>query len=221
MSKPKNTSLIVECAKHGLRPCDCATRSPEQKKRDGRRGYQQRARARAARAGAGYTTAHTPHASATAAAAPPPTPPTRPAPPTPPAPPASSPAPTSPPPAKQVWSYEWVLAGEDIAYDIQKAIYDGVVDAVHADGSYPAGYVEIDELVFANVDREHGTADISVTFSAEHWSEDYDFPGTVVGSLRFAADADVLEDQDDGLTPKERFLESLELVDAVAHFDME
>jgi hypothetical protein len=30
-----------------------------------------------------------------------------------------------------------------------------------------------------------------------------------------------LEDQDDGLTPKERFLDSLELVDAVAHFEME
>jgi len=213
MSKPKKTFPIVECAKHGQHPCNCANRSnPEQKKRDRRRSYVQRARARAERGSTSYTEAYTPHPTVTASPAAAPPPPS--APPTP-----ASPPP--PPPSPRTWVYEWVLNGEDIAHDILMAVYDRLVEAVHADGMYPAGYTEFEGLLFSNVDHQNGTADFSVDFSAEHWSEDgLNFPGTVDGSIRFAIPEED-EEYDDGISPKKRFLENLALVDAEATFKMD
>jgi hypothetical protein len=108
-----------------------------------------------------------------------------------------------------VWSHSWLFGREDISAEILDALSDDLVAAVQS-GDYPAGYTELEELIFRNVDRKSGSAEFHVQFTAEHPSEDFSFDGHVEGTFHF----------DPHAKSKEEFLESLELAEAQEHFDM-
>lgn len=127
------------------------------------------------------------------------------------APPPTSSATSSPPATVSPWSI-WEFDSQDITWDVQVALYDDLVECVQSSGEYPVGYTEFDELMFRNIDREEGTAEFRVLFSAEHWSEDYTFNGHVTGVMRFDPEAQT----------KKEFLESLEVAPgAQEHFNMD
>lgn len=108
-----------------------------------------------------------------------------------------------------VWEDAWMFDDQDLSHDILVALYDDVVEVVQSD-AYPAGYTELEDVCFKNVDREDGTSEFTVQFTAEHPTGGFDFVGYVEGSFRFDPDAE----------DKEDFLDSVELAGAQAHFDM-
>lgn len=108
-----------------------------------------------------------------------------------------------------VWSHSWLFGGEDISAEILSALSDDLVVAVQS-GDYRAGYTELEELMFRNVDHKSGSAELHVQFTAEHPSEDFSFNGHVEGTLHF----------DPHARSKEELLASLELSEAREHFDM-
>lgn len=109
-----------------------------------------------------------------------------------------------------VWNTSWMFDGEDIASEILDALSDDVVVVVQS-GDYPAGYTELEEMVFQNVDRKHGSAEFHVQFTAEHPSEDFSFQGHVEGTFHF----------DPHAKDKEELLASIKLSEAQEHFDMD
>jgi hypothetical protein len=138
---------------------------------------------------------------------------------------AGSPTTGAAAPAVVLWTSAWMLGAKDIAPDVLTALYDDLVDHVHSD-EYDVGYTEFEDLVFRNVDDESGTAEFHVRFTAEHPSEDFDLDGHVQGQLAFGTDEED-EDEDGGEDDdledddkKERFLESLRLMQVEVHFDM-
>ena len=108
-----------------------------------------------------------------------------------------------------VWEDSWMLNGQDITHELLQALYDPIVEAVHSD-QYPVGYTELEGLIFRNIDMKNGTADFTVRFTAEHPKEEFSFDGHVEGSFQFDPEADDTED----------YLQSLEVSEAHAHFDM-
>lgn len=108
-----------------------------------------------------------------------------------------------------VWEDSWAIDDQDVTQEIQDALYDAIVESVQS-GDYPAGYTELEDLLFRNIDTKNGTAEFTVHFTAEHPSNEFSFNGHVEGTFRFDPDAD----------DKEAFLDSLEISEAHAHFDM-
>ena len=108
-----------------------------------------------------------------------------------------------------VWEDSWMFEGQDITHEILDALQEKIVEEVQS-GDYPAGYTELEELAFKNLDGKKGTCEFTVGFTAEHPKEDFSFDGHVEGAFRFEPDAE----------DKEDLLASLEVIRAHAHFDM-
>jgi hypothetical protein len=110
----------------------------------------------------------------------------------------------------EAWEDAWLFRGEDVAHDILLRIHDDLV-AVVQEGDYPVGYTELDALSFRSVDRTTGTAQFSVDFDGEHPREEFSFTGHVAGTLKF----------DPNARRKETFIDSVEVEQAQAHFDLD
>jgi hypothetical protein len=108
------------------------------------------------------------------------------------------------------WEDTWMFGGDDVAAEILDSLYDAIAETVQR-AEHGVGAIELDELCFEHVDRRKGSADFTVRVAAQHPRADASFDGRVEGTFRFDPTPD----------DKEAFLDSLKLVEARAHFDVD
>jgi hypothetical protein len=105
------------------------------------------------------------------------------------------------------WQDEWIVNGEDVASQIQDALYDDIVEVVHA-GDHPVARTDLSDFAFRPV--EDGVMEFAVQFSAEHPREDFSFNGYVDGTFTF----------DPAATKERALLKSIRFEKGEPHFDM-
>jgi hypothetical protein len=110
----------------------------------------------------------------------------------------------------EIWETSWNMKGEDLAPRILGYFTEPIVQAVLED-DYPVGHTELSDFQFRVVDERKGAAEFVVEFTAEHHREDFHFQGHVEGTFHF----------DPASSKKQDLLESLELEDVRAHFNMD